>query len=392
MATAEMLFPDDQSRGDLLFARRRRSHSRPSPKPRPESSFTPPQPPDRGRFRFTRGQIIAGGTVIAGSVIAVFLQPWQLLTVQPEQTEPETLESLVAQAKKMEDEYKGQDLSDKVTREKYMDVLAGIFAFHNHDFLSRQQFKQAVNFEDNLIRFVQQRIDSGGKLGTPTPQQLENERETTASTDNRKKKITINVSADGFKQVNLSRVKNIPTGWNPLKELRLVLLHEFNHLVIESSDPVIFSIIDPNDIQRDKRIEGFRLMGIDQRGNFAAVFDDLHEAVIELLARNISQSDFGSYFSNRDTSITREEITTLISRLETVLQVAGITHQELSKLHKASNLREFLLILANNAGVTPETPIENRIRFGSIIAGAIERNDQRILQNYINQVIRARQS
>lgn len=364
-----------------FFARQRGSRRQQWPKRTGETFLPEPRPPDKSGFRLGRRSLIIGGTVIIGAGTAVaILRPWELF----DQTD--TLESLVSQAKNMEDEYKGQDLSDRKTREKYVDILAGIFAFHYPEYFPRQQLKKSVSFADTLFGFVQQSIDSSGKSGTPTPQQLENERGATASTDNRGKKITVNVASEAFIQVNLNRIKNIPPRWNPLKELRVVLLHEFNHLVTEIEDPVIFSIVDPTNRIKDKVIEGFRFRGIDERGNIAAGLDDLHEAVIELLAKNISQSDFGSYFSERPTSITGEEIIILIDRLETVLQIIGMSHEELSRLHKNSNLRQFLLILSDKAGINRDTPLETRVRIGSVIAGAIERNDQRTLQSYINQV------
>lgn len=379
MATLEMEL--DLSKRDFLtlgFARRksrggqppRRSHFRP---PSPQ-----PQPPDWERLVTRREVIIAAGTIVAGGAIAALLKPWDWFKPQPEQAGPETLESLVAQAKKMEDEYKGKDLSDKTARERYADTLVGIFAFHYPGYFSRQQLKKTLSWVDTLDQFVRQKIASSGRSGEPSASQLENERFTTASTDNRRRKITVNVASEAF--------KNAPLTWNPLKILRISLLHEFNHLVFEGRDEIIFSIIDPNNRIEDKRVEGFRFVGVDEKGKFATALDDLHEAVIELLAKDISQSDFGLHISNMPSQLTGEDITAVMNRLEQILQIVGITHQELAILHKNSNLREFLLKISDKAGVSLDASLENRIRFGSIIAGAIERNDQRTLQSYINQV------
>ncbi len=81
MATAEML-SFDQSRRDLfLFARRKKITGRQPPegsagKLQSGTSQTPPQP-DNNRFRFTKRQLIIGGTLAAGgSVLAALLKPW----------------------------------------------------------------------------------------------------------------------------------------------------------------------------------------------------------------------------------------------------------------------------------------------------------------------------
>lgn len=375
----------DLSRRDFLtlaFARRRRSDGGQPPR-RPARTSPQPEPPDGG-FKVTRREALIAGTIVGGGAIAAaILQPWKWFTSPAEQDGPETLESLVAKAKKMEDEYKGRDLSDKTTREKYADMLAGIFAFHYPSYLSRQQLRESITWTDSVRDFTRQRILSSGKTGEPTSQQIANEQFATATTY--RGKVTVNAGADVYKQENIVIIEDTPYTWNPLKMFRLSLLHEFNHLVTEKNDDVIFSIIDPNNQIRDKRIEGFRLVGINKDGTFPTVYNDLHEAVIELLAKDISQSDFGSYYSNYPSDITGEDITVLINRLEQILQVTGISHQELASMHKNSNLRDFLLKLSDKAGVNIEAPLENRIRLGSIIAQAIESNNQRILQDYIRQ-------
>lgn len=398
MAIVETQLPYNQSRRDFLgidylFSRNRSRGGQP-PRRGQEPPSGSPQPPDFWNWfnrqvsrREALGLTVLTTTLVGGGYISHKLG-W-LVPTAPDQTpqKPETLEDMVAKAKRMEDEFKGRDLSDKNIREKYADILAGIFVFHHPGYLSRQELKETVGWADSLDQFVRQRIASSGRTGIPTAQQLEKERSTTASTDNRRRKITVNVASDGFKQENINLIQNAPPAWNPLRELRVSLFHEFNHLAIESSDEVLFSIVDPNNKFKDKRIEGFRFMGVDERGSFAGALNDLHEAVIELLARDLSQSYFGSYYSNYPTEITGEDLTVVIDRLKQILQVVGITHQELATLHKNSNLREFLLKISDKVGVSVDAPLENRIRFGSIIAGAIERNDQRTLQSYINQVI-----
>lgn len=342
--------------------------------------------------RISRRDLLRGAAISTVAIVAEIFKPWERFAPHPDRTQPETLPSLVAQAKKMEDEFKDQDLSNKVTREKYADLLAGIFAFHHPDYLSRQQLKETIIFTDTLTQFVQQRINSSGKTGTPTPRQLENNRFTTASTDNRTRKITVNVASAAFYQKNLNQMDNLPTGWNPLKTLRLALTHEFNHLVDENQDPDIFSVIDPYNEIKDRRIEGFRFIGIDEKGNIAAGLDYLHEAVIEFQARDTSQVDFGSYFSSYSTEFDGQDITVLMARLDRVVQAIGISHEELGKLHKKSNLRQFILTLADKGGFDSGFPLKQRIIYGLTIAGIIERGNERALQDYINKVTRLKQN
>ncbi len=365
----------------LAFAKKPRGGGQSSQRRSSGANSNQSQPD--GGFKFTRRQALIGGSIIGGGVLAGILKPWErFIQDQPEQItpEPETLDGLITKGKKMEAEFKGQDLSDQKIRKEYADVLAGIFALHNPGYLSAQQLKESITFENTIQGFTQQRIDSSGKIGTPTPLQLDNERSTTASTLNRGRKITVNTASEAFKQ------KNLPAGWNPLKFLRLSLLHEFNHLVIESTDQTIFSIMDPNNRLKDKRIEGFRIVGVNEKGGFDEAFNDLHESTIELLARNISQADFGSHYSNMDSEGTGENLTALMGRLDQILQLIGMNYQELIILFRNSNLRRFLTTLAEKAGVNPSAPLDSKIRTGSIVAGAIERNDQRAIQNYINQV------
>lgn len=371
MNTAETLY---DRREFFAFARKKSAHQRAHNHHRPSLQIEPPR---WGGLRVTRGQFIGG--LLATTAAAILFKPWELL-------QQETLESLVAQAKKMEDEYLDNNLSNKPTREKFAGILAGIFTFHYPEYFSKQQLIETISWDDTLDQFVRQRMASAGKTGTPTTIQMENERETTATTDNRKRAITVNAAADPFQQRLIDTLKVAPKNWNPLKMLRVSLLHEFNHLVNESKDETIFSIVDPNNQYKDKRIEGFRFIGIDKTGSYASSFNDLHEAVIELLAKDISLSDFGSHISDMASETPGLNMSVIINNLEQTLRAVGINHQALSKLHKSSNLRELLLILAEKAGADSNTPLKNKVEFGSRIARVIQTNDQRILQEYLNQV------
>lgn len=388
MSFVETLFTYDPARRELfLAAKKKLSHEPSSRRNHREPHLSHPKPPRRDNG-FTRRQFVIGGTaaigtIVAGSAVAYLFKPWNWFASQPEHQTPETLGSLVIQAKKMEAEFQGQDLANKPLREKYAGILAGISALHYPGYSSRQQLTAAVSWADTLDQFVRQRIASTGKTGIPTASQMEKERSTTASTDSRTKRITVNSAADAYKQ------RNIPRDWNPLKILRLSLLHEFNHLVTEASDEITFSIVDPTNRYKDKLIEGFRFVAIEGTDMLATSFNDLHEAVVELLAKDLSVAYFGSYLSAMSNEITGDDVSVTINNLERVLQAIGMSHQELLKLHRNSNLRGFFIILADKTGINADAPIENKIRFGSIIAGAIERNNQQTLQKYISQVLSA---
>src|SRR3989344_3846451 len=128
---ANLEIPLDQDRRDFLlpFAKGKPHSRQPS---RGTGSNRPPiQPkrPEKGGNKFSRGQFIAlavAGSIGSAGVIAGILQPWNRSTPQPELAQPETLESLVTEARKMEDEYKDTDLSNKELRARNTNLLTDI--------------------------------------------------------------------------------------------------------------------------------------------------------------------------------------------------------------------------------------------------------------------------
>lgn len=88
MANAEMLLPYDQSRADLLFARRRKSRGGQPPRRHPaETRLTPPGPP-RWSPKISRGAIIVGGSMLIMAGGAALLKPWTWFT-SLDQEDPE---------------------------------------------------------------------------------------------------------------------------------------------------------------------------------------------------------------------------------------------------------------------------------------------------------------
>lgn len=63
---------------------------------------------------------------------------------QPEPSKPETLESLVAQAKKMEGGFTGIDLANQETRAQYTKLLAEIFVRYYPLGISKEQLLSSV--------------------------------------------------------------------------------------------------------------------------------------------------------------------------------------------------------------------------------------------------------
>lgn len=369
MATAEL----DFSRRDLLsFAKPKRR----IPLVQSGGKSSSSSPSQHGPKISRRALLIAG--IIAGTGTGVgILRLWE------QTTPPETLESLVAQAKKMEDGYKAKDLSDKPTREKYAGVLAGIYAFYYPGYFSKQQLIDAVSWSDNLHQFATQALVSIGKNVTPTPKQVENERNTTAVTDNRRKKVIVNTAATSFQQRNIDAATSLPKGWNPLKTLRTALFHDFGHLVNERTDEEIFSALDPNSEFTEKRIEGFKFIGKDKIGRQASAFTDFNEAVVELLAKNIDLAYFGFHPNDMPSTTPGLDMDAIIRNTEQVLQAIGLNHQELAKLFKNSRLKEFLVILADKAGVGNNVSLKDKITSGSDIIEIIQENNQDLLQIYL---------
>lgn len=134
MAIVEMEF--DPSKRDFLtlgFARRRRDGGQPPRRPRQPDSPLGQQPPEWKWFdkKVSRRTVVGVGSLLVGLGVGAFvvdrLGLLKFFPPLPDQPEPETLESLVAKAKKMEDEYSINDLSDKRTRDNYTKLLADIF-------------------------------------------------------------------------------------------------------------------------------------------------------------------------------------------------------------------------------------------------------------------------
>lgn len=318
-------------------------------------------------IRITRRQAVRYGVVgILSTLISAACAPQPLDPVAPDRqnlTEPkkeetETLSSLVTKARKMEDEFKGQNLSDKAIRSQYTSLLADIFTRYYPIETSREELRSSVVF-----------VDSNG---------------TPAFTADRK--IYINTTNEVFQKQETAKNPYYPKDWHPLKTLRLALFHEFNHLITQpAEDAAISVVVDPrNDITK-KEIDGFAIKGFNVKKELVGLYASIDEASTELLSKYISINLFGSFLSDYSHDNQGRNVTAIMIRLEKLIDSAKIDKMELAYLHRTSNLRGLLLLLTERSGINPQKVSErDRIVFGLSLFEALQQDNQTILQDYMN--------
>jgi len=393
MAIVEMEF--DPSRRDFFltgFARGRRSGGSQPPR-RPGARTQPNQPQPDGGFKVTRREALGLGilaTTLAGGGYIAHKLGWVFPT-GPDQTpqEPETLESLVIKAKSMEDEYSINDLSDKETRDNYTRLLADIFIGYYPLGISKQQLLSSVVFVNSKEAFEELFVSRNQDPQFTLEYIKQVAARTPAFTGSDDSKIFINTSYGIFHKEMTNQDPKYPKDWNPLKSLRLVLFHEFSHAIsVPSLDSVIFSIVDKNNSIKDKKITGFRIKGYTDKNEFAALYSSIDEAAVELLSKYTNTDLFNSFISKYgDTE--GHSVTDIMTRLEQLMNAARIDKMELARFHKSSNLRGFLLLLAERGGIDPQRISEpDRIAFGFSLFQALIQNNQAILQDYMNSARR----
>lgn len=394
MAIVEVLFPDEFSRRDFLFARRR-SHRDQTPR-KPHQPATPQgQPPEWNWFgkKVSRRTIIGTGSLMvglgAGGFVADRLGLWKFFPLSPDQPEPETLESLVAKAKKMEDEYNINDLSDKGTHDNYTKLLADIFIRYYPLDLSKQQLLSSVVWVNSEEAFEELFVSRNQDPYFTQEYIKQVAARTPAFTGSDDSKIFVNTPYEIFHKEMTSQDPKYPRDWNPLKSLRVTLFHEFSHAIsVPSLDPVIFSIVDQNNSIKDKKVTGFRIKGYTDKNEFAALYSSIDEAAVELLSKYINTDLFNSFISEySDTE--GHSVTDIMTRLEQLLSASKVTKMDLARLHKASDLKGFLLLLAERGGINPQRISEpDRIAFGFSLFEALIQNNQAILQDYMSSARR----
>lgn len=388
MATAEVL--DTRiSRRDLLFpfAGRRKADRRSQKRHRATPSVQP-EPPKWSDLRITRRQaFIAGGATVAIGTLGYLLEPWNWLTPRPESPQPESLEFWVAQARKMEDEYRDTDLSNKEARNQYTKFLAEIFIKYYPVGTSKEQLLSSVVFVNSKEVFEEVFLSTNQNSPLPTNLLKQETNRTVGFTKD--SKTYINTANEIFQKEKTSRNPKFPEDWNPLKSLRLTLFHEFSHAISQTIvDTTIFSIVDSENTLTDKKIEGFMIRGLNSRKEPMDLYRSIDEASVELLSKYINTNLFHSFISEYG-STEGINVTALMIRLEQLLNSATIDRMELARLHKTSNLKKLLLLLAERYGINPQKITErNRILFGFTLFQALIQNNQAILQDYMNSARR----
>lgn len=349
------------TRRDLLFSyakQKKAKYEREKQAPKTGSKLTPP--PNNNENGINRRQALRwliGGAIGLGAVAVGISRPWD--QPDPEQPKSETLASLVDEAIKIEDEFQESDLSNKNNRVQYTNLLAQIFTKYYSTNTTANQLASTVIFSSK------ETIN-----GSPA-----------VTKDN---KIYIDTSNDIFQKNKTSTKSNWSKGWNPLKSLRLTLFHEFIHEIVQlRQDQALFSVVDAQNNVRDKEISGFRVQGYDNKNRSVAIYDLIDEASVELLSKYINTDLFRSFISGY---ISKEGVdaSAIMTRLEQVLNSAGISRTDLANFHQTSDLKGFLLLLNERYGISPQKIGEkDRITFGFSIFEALVQNNQAILQDYI---------
>lgn len=306
-----------------------------------------------------------------------------ILTSEPKKEA--TLASLVANAKKIENEFRGQDLSDKAIRSQYTSLLADIFTRYYPIGDSREQLSSSVVFVDLKKEFEETYVKINQDPNSPTPYLRKQANETVAITADGK--IYINAAHEVFQKQETTKNPYFPKDWHPLKTLRLALFHEFNHLITQpAEDAAISAVVDPRNDITNKEIDGFAIKGFNSKKELVGLYASIDEASAELSSKYINFDLFGSFLSDYSTDT---RVTPIMIRLEKLLDAAKISKIEFTYLHKTSNLKGFLLLLAERGGIHPQRISEqDRIVFGLTLFEALMRDNQAILQDYMNSARR----
>lgn len=378
MAITELELP----RREFLTLGRSRKRPRGQPPRRPGEIHTAlPQPPNWGP-KIPRRMLIASGSaaVVVGTATLIF-RPWEWFTPQPEPEIPETLESLVAQAKDMENTYTGNDLSDNKTRNNFTAILAGIYTKDAPSALTKEQIAGSVVWAKDLDEFI--RLVEKNSLHQRQPKSRDYFAGTPALvTDN--KKIVVNLNNLAFNASLLRRRGGFPKDWNALKSLRRVLLHEFVHLTTTTKkDDEFFALTDlPEDIE-DPVLDGFVIL-FKERGQGMESFHPHNELAVETIANERSNRLFGPTppipYIEQGVNLSIAQI-----RFSQILDAAEINITTLERLNRSSDLYGFLATLASKVDFPSNTSLADKINYVLSVFDSVLYNNQTIIQEYIRR-------
>lgn len=393
-----MTFVEITSRRDFLgldniFARSRKERRQAEKQARQQvASSGQPQPPDWNPFDqlTTRRALVGGGVAVGATGVGLaVVDRLGLLKLFPQSSEEdsEILQSLVLDAKKIEDEFEGNDLSDRETRNKYTILLADIFIRYYHLNLSKEQMLSSVIFVNDPLTFEQIFIDKNQDPAFSSDVLKNAAAKTPAFTESEELKIYVNTLNVIFRKDLTDQDPKFPAGWNPLKSLRLTLFHEFSHAIAKpATDPLIFSVLDPLNELTSKRVEGFRFTGRTGRGEFVGAYGPIDEAFVELLSKYINRDLFDSFISEYTHELGMS-VSNIMNNLEQILEAAKINRDQLTKYHQDSNLKGFLLKLFERKGTKNTRSTErNQIEDGFILFDVLMTNNQSYIQAYLDQL------
>lgn len=283
MTTAEIPF-HQFSRRDLIgidfFSKRKHSDAK-LHKSSSRTTQTRPQGP-----RFTRPKFIVGGLAIVATIALGLSKPWEQSNYQ--EAQDNTLESLVAQARKMENDFKDNTLTDEGIRNRFVNVLANIFSKDAHSSWSGKQIAESVIWTSTTDDFIKKVKANSYIQRNVGPDYFKNV--SAITTDNHK--VVVNLSDPSFNTALLRR-GGFSQDWNALKVLRGTLMHEFLHLtVIPRKDPQFFNMTDlPKDIE-DAQVEGF-LLTYSEKGRPREAFNLVQELALETITNDRCNRLFG---------------------------------------------------------------------------------------------------
>jgi len=286
-------------------------------------------------------------TAIMGIPVATVGLTAAVLT-SPRPTEPEqSLDQLVRSVTSLENHFREPNLDSPEYRTPHTLLMADIFQRFYQTALSKDAFYFATRFilrHDAFVKLFTARSQTVTPLSTATPR---NPSAYFAFTDNGI--CYIDLSHLYFNSNHLKNTSNLPPFWNPLKSSRMGLTHEWGHFTTPNPNDLVLLALDPTNKYPSKRASGFSFQDLSHPDQ--TLFDGFDEAATELSSISLNRQLFGSlWYSNFIDSYGRN-ITQAAFNLDSLISAAGISIQELFKLHSQSEPHEFLFMLVERAGI-----------------------------------------
>ena len=381
MVTPEILLTYDQSRPDFIFpfARRNRSRGGQPPRRPRETPLTQAEPP-RWNPKISRRAFVLGGGLLVAGTAAILLRPWELFAPQPDQLEPETLESLVIKAKKIEGDFRDNDLSNESVRNSFILILADVYAKDSPSNWTKQQIAQSIIWTKDINEFIglvmsnsqRNRGEKGRDYFSDVPM---------LTTDNHK--VIVNLANPAFNS-SLLRRNGFSGDWNALKSLRRFLLHEFTHLTTaQKKDQEFFSLTDLPENAENVFLDGFTLQ-FSQAELDRETFHVINELVVETIAAERSNRLFGQTppmpYIEQGIDLRAAQI-----RFRQILDAAGIRISDLERYNKTSDLYGFLTNLSSKVDFPVDISLAGRINYVLKVLDAVTYNNQGLIQEYTDR-------